>query len=239
MNRYSPLVSLTINYPASDPSVTAAGGSFIDDVHGDEEAWAETPPAANDGMSGGGISTVFAAPSWQTPPVALRAFIGPYEPDDTRCRCARLKWRFLLSRQSDWGGRNKRIRPAVGGNGGANESIAGVGRRTLIGAARSDDLSARRNIRFQRHHHGRFQWRLFGRDRLRPGDGLGLAEHRRVSFRYLMRHRTSPRNLRRRSNGSSDRQRRSTVAASSTVTPLHYQWSILPTVARRGLRSAM
>jgi hypothetical protein len=66
-NGYSPVAPLTVNYPASDPSVTGVGGTTIQF----DSNWNETGEVAWDSISigssasGGGVSTVFAKPSWQ------------------------------------------------------------------------------------------------------------------------------------------------------------------------------
>ena len=63
---------LGVAYPASDPSVTAVGGSTVtftgNWAYSGETAWGQTtvvgPPGPS--ASGGGLSSVFAKPSWQT-----------------------------------------------------------------------------------------------------------------------------------------------------------------------------
>jgi kumamolisin len=52
-----------VEYPASDPFVTACGGTIVTDVRGltfSEGTWND-----DSGATGGGISTVFPLPSWQ------------------------------------------------------------------------------------------------------------------------------------------------------------------------------
>ena len=60
---------LSVNHPASDPEVTAVGGTNL--VLGSSEvAWSGGPYGClqNDGGTGGGCSTYYAAPSYQTSP---------------------------------------------------------------------------------------------------------------------------------------------------------------------------
>ena len=59
---------LSVSYPASDPDVTAAGGTYIhanQGIYFSEYAWSGGPDgcAQNDGGGGGGCSAYFAAPS--------------------------------------------------------------------------------------------------------------------------------------------------------------------------------
>jgi pseudomonalisin len=72
-----PLGSPCANYPASDPNVVAVGGVNIPldengNLIGEIAAWADNttlggdPSLVNSVGSGGGVSTVFAAPSWQS-----------------------------------------------------------------------------------------------------------------------------------------------------------------------------
>ena len=64
---------LSVSYPASDPDVTAAGGTELDARAGSyywEHAWSGGPQgcANNDGGGGGGCSTFFKAPGYQSKP---------------------------------------------------------------------------------------------------------------------------------------------------------------------------
>jgi kumamolisin len=66
---YSSSSLLSVEYPASDPNVTGVGGTTL----GFNSGWAATGEVAWNQISsspalasGGGISTVFSAPSWQT-----------------------------------------------------------------------------------------------------------------------------------------------------------------------------
>ena len=55
-----------VDFPASSPHVLACGGTKLVEAGGkitSEVVWNET--AANEGATGGGVSTVFALPSWQ------------------------------------------------------------------------------------------------------------------------------------------------------------------------------
>jgi Pro-kumamolisin, activation domain len=69
---YQDLSTVSVNYPASDPDVIAAGGTTLHLGSGptfaSETAWAGGPDgaASNDGGGGGGCSQFFARPSYQT-----------------------------------------------------------------------------------------------------------------------------------------------------------------------------
>ncbi|GAA1458733.1 S53 family peptidase [Williamsia maris] len=66
--------TITVDYPASDPNVTGVGGSrlFINSTTGawaNEKVWNDYAAGIDPsfrGASGGGVSTYFAKPSWQT-----------------------------------------------------------------------------------------------------------------------------------------------------------------------------
>ncbi len=63
----SPDNSLQVDFPAASPFVLACGGTKLvaaATVISDEEVWNEL--ASNEGATGGGVSRVFAIPSWQT-----------------------------------------------------------------------------------------------------------------------------------------------------------------------------
>lgn len=74
-----------VDFPASSPSVLACGGTELTgsgSTIGSEVVWNET--ASNEGATGGGVSTVFALPTWQTAskvPTAAGAFAGRGVPD--------------------------------------------------------------------------------------------------------------------------------------------------------------
>jgi kumamolisin len=58
-----------VEYPASDPYVTAVGGTSISNVSGSnftEFIWKNTPDFVGAGATGGGISDVFPLPPWQS-----------------------------------------------------------------------------------------------------------------------------------------------------------------------------
>ena len=63
---------LSVSYPASDPNVVGAGGTDLSlssgPVYNSEVAWSGGPDgcSSNDGGSGGGCSSMFAAPSFQS-----------------------------------------------------------------------------------------------------------------------------------------------------------------------------
>ena len=60
-----PSTSSQVWYPASDPYVTAVGGTTLDVATGDESSWG-SPATASGGGGGGGVSSLFPMPSWQT-----------------------------------------------------------------------------------------------------------------------------------------------------------------------------
>ena len=71
---YDPSAPLQPEWPADDPSVTGVGGTtlFLDPSTGaisSESAWSVARTGS--GGSGGGVSSVFARPSWQTGPGVL------------------------------------------------------------------------------------------------------------------------------------------------------------------------
>src|SRR5690348_7386678 len=74
-----------VDYPAASPSVLACGGTKLTsngDTIGSEVVWNET--AANEGATGGGVSAVFALPTWQanaSVPKAPNGFAGRGVPD--------------------------------------------------------------------------------------------------------------------------------------------------------------
>ena len=74
-----------VDYPASSPSVLACGGTKLlasGSTISSEVVWNET--TADEGATGGGVSTVFALPSWQSGskvPAASNGFVGRGVPD--------------------------------------------------------------------------------------------------------------------------------------------------------------
>jgi kumamolisin len=68
---YSPSYALTVEYPASDPNLTAVGGTEInfnsDWTPAGETTWFEVNPLGSTATvaSGGGVSTRFPRPAWQ------------------------------------------------------------------------------------------------------------------------------------------------------------------------------
>jgi hypothetical protein len=69
---YDDCSHLAVSYPASDPNVVGAGGTELSlssgPVYNFEDAWSGGPDgcSSNDGGSGGGCSSEFAAPSYQS-----------------------------------------------------------------------------------------------------------------------------------------------------------------------------
>lgn len=62
---------LAVDYPASDPYVTGVGGTSLtanSGQYGGEKAWSDLTDPTNPGASGGGLSSIFTRPSWQTGP---------------------------------------------------------------------------------------------------------------------------------------------------------------------------
>lgn len=74
-----------VDFPASSPSVLACGGTELlgsGSTISSEVVWNET--AGNEGATGGGVSTVFALPTWQATskvPTATGGFAGRGVPD--------------------------------------------------------------------------------------------------------------------------------------------------------------
>jgi len=74
-----------VDFPASSPSVLACGGTEMlgsGSTISSEVVWNET--AGNEGATGGGVSTVFALPTWQSNagvPAAAGGFAGRGVPD--------------------------------------------------------------------------------------------------------------------------------------------------------------
>ena len=74
-----------VDFPASSPSVLACGGTKLlasGTTISSEVVWNET--TADEGATGGGVSTVFALPSWQSAskvPAASNGFVGRGVPD--------------------------------------------------------------------------------------------------------------------------------------------------------------
>jgi len=66
----APPGTLAVDNPADDPYITGAGGTTLNlngsNGYSSESAWSGTPNPSNG--TGGGLSTVFAKPSWQTGP---------------------------------------------------------------------------------------------------------------------------------------------------------------------------
>lgn len=61
-----------VNFPASSPFVLAVGGTMLDGTPPEELVWWVSPGyrAGGGGSTGGGVSTVFPRPAWQTVQVA-------------------------------------------------------------------------------------------------------------------------------------------------------------------------
>jgi kumamolisin len=61
-----------VNFPASSPFVLAVGGTMLDGIPPGEVVWWEAPGdrAGHGGSTGGGVSTIFPRPAWQTVQVA-------------------------------------------------------------------------------------------------------------------------------------------------------------------------
>jgi kumamolisin len=74
-----------VDFPSSSPSVLACGGTKLlasGSTISSEVVWNET--TADEGATGGGVSTVFARPSWQSAskvPAAANGFVGRGVPD--------------------------------------------------------------------------------------------------------------------------------------------------------------
>lgn len=62
---------LAVDYPASDPYVTSVGGTTLKSNNGQydgETAWSDLTDPSNPGASGGGLSSIFSRPDWQSGP---------------------------------------------------------------------------------------------------------------------------------------------------------------------------
>ncbi len=72
----------SVDFPASDPYVTAVGGTTLDTAAGGanrEVSWG-TPDTGSGGGGGGGVSTLYPMPSWQTG-------TGVIEPGSSKTKC--------------------------------------------------------------------------------------------------------------------------------------------------------
>ena len=121
---------LSVSFPATDPYVTAVGGTTLrtgTSGTGHETTWG-TPNTGSGGAGGGGMSTYFTMPAWQTGAGVVNSFSepGPVRPDDdpvsrgTR-RLAGRQPRHRLHRERRHLGlrpdrRHQRIDPAAGGD---------------------------------------------------------------------------------------------------------------------------
>lgn len=65
--------SLAVDFPASDPNVTAVGGT-VGGAGGAETVWNQRSGAGVGGASGGGVSSIFPEPPWQS--VVAGALVG-------------------------------------------------------------------------------------------------------------------------------------------------------------------
>ncbi len=67
---YSTAEPLAVSYPASDPNVTGVGGTDVgfegNWTYTGETVWNDLADSQSPSASGGGVSNVFAKPSWQT-----------------------------------------------------------------------------------------------------------------------------------------------------------------------------
>jgi pro-kumamolisin-like protein len=72
----APPGTLAVDNPADDPYVTGTGGTALNlngnNTYSSESAWSGTPNPGNG--TGGGLSTVFTKPSWQTGPGVQNSF---------------------------------------------------------------------------------------------------------------------------------------------------------------------
>jgi kumamolisin len=70
--------ALAVDYPASDPLATAVGGTRLQQskskAYGGERVWSDASNASEPVGSGGGLSTLFQRPDWQTGPGVQNSF---------------------------------------------------------------------------------------------------------------------------------------------------------------------
>ncbi|MBU6478418.1 MAG: S53 family peptidase, partial [Xanthomonadaceae bacterium] len=132
-----------VDYPAASPSVLACGGTRLMSSGGaiaSEVVWNET--AAGEGATGGGVSQVFALPTWQASagiPAAPNGFAGRGVPDVAGNADPLTGYEILVDGQSEvvggtsavaplWAGLVARLNQQLGKSLGlANAALYGTG----------------------------------------------------------------------------------------------------------------
>ena len=166
-----------VDFPASSPHVLACGGTALTVSNGTrstETVWNDQSQGG--GATGGGVSSYFALPSWQSARKGARAKRGPGWP-----RCAGCRWRRSpRNRLSNPRGRpirrrrrHQRCSPAVGRTGRIGEPADRPQRRI----SQSHALLRRRSKFFR--HHVRLEWQLQGRCRMGPMHRPRLARRQK------------------------------------------------------------
>ena len=149
----------TVDFPAASPYVVGCGGTKLTisgSTISSEQAWNEL--SANEGATGGGVSEVFALPSFQQSanvPKAPNGFVGRGVPDvagDADPETGYSVW--SMGAIGDW--RDECGRAAVGGAVCADQSIA----RGERGVRQSAAVFGEGRSVVSRHYVGK-QWRLF------------------------------------------------------------------------------
>ena len=121
--------NISASFPATDPYVTAVGGSSLHtgtSGTGHETTWG-TPNTGSGGAGGGGISTYFPMPAWQTGAGVVNSFSDPTLCGQTTTQCREVP-DVSLDANPDTGyivyiggagwvadRRHQRIHPAAGG----------------------------------------------------------------------------------------------------------------------------
>jgi kumamolisin len=110
---------LHVDFPASSPSILACGGTVLDATGSrinDEEAWNEL--GTGGGATGGGVSQVFALPSWQQRagvPKAPNGMLGRGVPDVAGDADPNSGYRIVVGSQADVVGGTSAVAPLWAG----------------------------------------------------------------------------------------------------------------------------
>src|SRR5436305_1571576 len=110
---------LHVDFPASSPAILACGGTTLDATGNqikDEEAWNEL--ATGGGATGGGVSQVFALPSWQQNagvPKAPNGMLGRGVPDVAGAADPNSGYQIVVDSQADVVGGTSAVAPLWAG----------------------------------------------------------------------------------------------------------------------------
>src|SRR5437016_5382155 len=110
---------LHVDFPASSPAILACGGTTLDATGNqikDEEAWNEL--ATGGGATGGGVSQVFALPSWQQNagvPKAPNGMLGRGVPDVAGDADPNSGYQIVVDSQADVVGGTSAVAPLWAG----------------------------------------------------------------------------------------------------------------------------